>query len=69
MIARNAAFRSIAFPAIATGIYGFPRQRAAAIAVATVRAHLADWELPDTVIFVCFDDATRQTYQSVLTAS
>jgi O-acetyl-ADP-ribose deacetylase (regulator of RNase III) len=66
-IARNEAFRSIAFPAIATGIYGFPRQRAAAIAVASVRAHLADWELPDTVIFICFDDATRQTYQSVLT--
>src|SRR5438477_6342494 len=40
-IAREHRFREIAFPAISTGVYGFPRNEAAGIAVESVRAHLA----------------------------
>ena len=57
---------TIAFPAISTGIYGFPREPAAAIAVATVTAHLENEALPEAVIFVCFDDATRAAYEAAL---
>lgn len=65
-IAREHGFRTIAFPAIATGIYGFPRERAARIAVAEVMAHLAAHDWPETVIFACFDEATRAAYEAAL---
>lgn len=65
-IARQHRLATIAFPAISTGIYGFPREPAASIAVATVAAHLAAETLPETVIFVCFDAATRAAYETAL---
>ena len=65
-IAREQGFQTIAFPAIATGVYGFPRDRAARIAVAEVAAHLAQHEIPATVIFVCFDEANRDAYNAAL---
>jgi O-acetyl-ADP-ribose deacetylase len=65
-IARERRFAAIAFPAIATGIYGFPREAAACIAVAQVTAHLAVHDKPESVIFVCFDEATRAAYDAVL---
>jgi O-acetyl-ADP-ribose deacetylase (regulator of RNase III) len=65
-IAHTKGFRDIAFPAIATGVYGFPRREAAEIAVATVTSHLARHEFPGLVIFVCFDLATLETYQRAL---
>ena len=68
-IARDRGFRAIAFPAIATGVYGFPRDEAARIAVAEVTAHLDREELPETVIFACFDEATRDAYRDALGSS
>lgn len=65
-IAQERRFRAIAFPAIATGVYGFPRAEAARIAVAAVRAHLAATETIERVIFVCFDDATLGAYSRAL---
>lgn len=65
-IARSQRFRDVAFPAIATGIYGFPRQEAAKIAVATVASHLELHEFPELVIFVCFDAATSEAYRNEL---
>ncbi len=58
---------SIAFPAISTGIYGFPSDRAARIAVETVQAHV-DASGVDLVNFVCFDGRTLQIYEQVLAA-
>ena len=55
---------SIAFPAISTGVYGFPAERAAAIAVRTVRQHAAASIGP--VIFCCFDAATLECYRRAL---
>jgi O-acetyl-ADP-ribose deacetylase len=65
-IASERRFRDIGFPAIATGVYGFPREEAARIAVAAARRHLAGHEMPERLIFVCFDDATVAAYQAAL---
>ena len=59
--------RTIAFPAISTGIYGFPLDRATRIAVREVRAFLASNPPVDKVLFVCFDLRTHDVYQRVLT--
>jgi O-acetyl-ADP-ribose deacetylase (regulator of RNase III) len=48
-IARDRSFGAIAFPAVATGIYGFPRELAARIAVTEIGAHLAGNDRPETV--------------------
>ena len=53
-------------PAIATWIYGFPRQEVAEIAVATVISHLARHQSLELVIFVCFDPATLEAYRKAL---
>ncbi len=51
---------SIAFPAISTGIYGYPIELAAQVAVRTVAAFLADHALPERVVLCAFgDEATR----------
>jgi O-acetyl-ADP-ribose deacetylase (regulator of RNase III) len=65
-IASERRFREIAFPAISTGVYGFPKEEAARIAVASVRAHLAKHELPEKIIFVCFDERTVEAYRQAL---
>jgi O-acetyl-ADP-ribose deacetylase (regulator of RNase III) len=64
-LVRQRAIRTIAFPAISTGVYRFPLERATAIAVATTAEMLAS--LPDThVTFVCFSDDTLAPYQNEL---
>lgn len=55
---------SVAFPAISTGIFGYPPRAAAEIAVTTVRAAVADL---DEVRFVSFDEETWQIYDDLLT--
>jgi O-acetyl-ADP-ribose deacetylase (regulator of RNase III) len=47
--------RTIAFPAISCGIYGYPLDQAAAVAVGTVRAFLEEHQLPERVTLVAFD--------------
>ncbi len=65
-IANENQLDSVAFPGISTGIYGYPKQEAAAIAVREVRAFLAQNELPATVAFVVFDDESRRVYEQML---
>jgi len=65
-IAQEQGFATIAFPAISTGIYGFPREPAAQIAINTIADHLAQHAVPESVIFVCFDAATRAAYEAAL---
>ncbi len=64
---RQVGGRSIAFPAISTGVYGVPPALAAPIAVATVRQEIAAWG--DTAVtFACFDVATLALYDKELAA-
>ncbi len=57
---------SIAFPAISTGLYEFPLNRAAQIAVSTVAAELQGRDRPPDITFVCFDEGNYEAYRSVL---
>lgn len=60
---------AVAFPAISTGIYGFPLHRATAIAVRTIAGGLAAARLPERVIFCCFSDEIAAVYQQVLVSA
>jgi O-acetyl-ADP-ribose deacetylase len=60
---------TIAFPAISTGIYGFPPARAAGIAVAETTRFLAVDAVIARVIFACFDAASLALYASLLGAA
>jgi O-acetyl-ADP-ribose deacetylase (regulator of RNase III) len=62
-LAGKHGLQSIAFPAISTGIYGYPKELASEIAVREVRAHAATI---DRVIFCCFDKATADLYRALL---
>ena len=58
--------KTIAFPSISTGIYGFPFERAAKIAVNTVNEFLRNYECPEKIIFCCFSSADYQTYTQII---
>jgi len=66
-IAAANGLTGVAFPAISTGIYGFPADRAAVIAVKTVRDFLANSDLPEKVIFCCFGRASVDAHQAAMT--
>jgi O-acetyl-ADP-ribose deacetylase (regulator of RNase III) len=65
-LAQEAGLDSIAFPNISTGVYGYPKEAAAAIAVRTVQDALPQCPHITRVIFVCFDEANYRLYQSLL---
>ena len=60
-------YASIAFPAISTGVYGYPRAAAAEIALKTVSEFITRRALPEQIYFVCYDDETTRLYQRLLT--
>jgi O-acetyl-ADP-ribose deacetylase (regulator of RNase III) len=64
--AANERCRSIAFPAISTGVYGYPVEAAAQIAIATVRASLALQDAIREVIFCCFSERDLAVYAARL---
>lgn len=66
LLASANSYRSIAFPAIGTGVYGYPKQAAAEIAVQTVNAFLVRYNPLERVFFVCFDDETAEIYRRLL---
>jgi O-acetyl-ADP-ribose deacetylase (regulator of RNase III) len=57
--------RTIAFPAISTGTYGFPIERAAAIAVSEVKSFLEKNPSLESVVFVCFGKHAYECYLSL----
>ena len=65
-IAAAHGVQSIAFPCISTGIYCFPADQAAQIAVKTVREFLSEPSSIQTVIFCCFAEADRIRYEALL---
>ncbi|MDE2467154.1 MAG: macro domain-containing protein [Alphaproteobacteria bacterium] len=66
ILAREQGLGSVAFPALGTGIYGWPAARAAQIAFGAVVSELRAHEMPQTVIFCCFHDADRVRYQQLI---
>jgi O-acetyl-ADP-ribose deacetylase (regulator of RNase III) len=58
--------RTIAFSSISTGVYGYPIELAAPIAVETVAAFLDSWDLIDEVGFCCFSERDLAVYLAVL---
>ncbi|MGF1509132.1 MAG: macro domain-containing protein [Myxococcota bacterium] len=57
---------TLAFPAISTGVYGFPKVRAAKIALGHVRAALGRIQRPRIVVFACFSDQDAATYRELM---
>ena len=58
--------RTIAFPSVSTGAYGFPLERAARIAVASVRGGLAEHPKIESAVFVCFGTGVLGAYTAAL---
>ena len=65
-LAEGNGVRTVAFPSISTGAYGFPIERAAKIAVSTIQECLAGMPGIQTVLFVCFSKSDYEVYQEVL---
>ena len=68
LLAEKSGVRSIAFPAISTGAYGFPPERASRNAVRTVRDFVSSHSLPEKVVFVCHGDEAFRIYSALLDA-
>jgi O-acetyl-ADP-ribose deacetylase (regulator of RNase III) len=67
-IAQEKSIRSIAFPAIGTGAYGWPPDVAAKIAFDTVVAHLRQCERQTLITFCCFAGADKERYADLIAA-
>ena len=63
-IASEMKLRSVAFPAISCGIYGYPVDRAVRIALETTEAFLKRNQLPGNVVFVCFEEEVYEAYHA-----
>ncbi len=68
-LARAHRLASVAFPAISTGVYGFPKDRACAIAVREVVAALAAGPVPQRVVFCCFGGGDLARYERACEAA
>lgn len=62
----EAGLDSLAFPALSTGVYGYPLAQAAAVAVETVRDWLVEHERPRRVIFCVFGTEAERAYRAAL---
>jgi O-acetyl-ADP-ribose deacetylase len=65
-LAEENNIKTIAFPNISTGVYGYPKEEAAKIAVSTVKEYLATHSKIEEVKFVCFNDENYNLYNKLL---
>lgn len=65
-LAEENGLKSIAFPSISTGVYGYPIEEAARIAIETVRSIDPDLKSVEEVIFCCFSRRAIDVYQALL---
>ena len=65
-VANELRCKSIAFPAISTGVYGYPIDEATEIAVRTIREEIAAGTELQEIVFCCFDDANFEAYKNEL---
>ena len=68
-LAEEYGCQTVAFPSISTGIYHFPLDQAAGIAVSTILDWFSKHDLPKTVKMVCFDPRTQKAYETALDAA
>ena len=68
-LAREDDVRTIAFPAISTGAYNFPSERAARIAVSEIRKFIQENQLPEKVFLICFNKETCRHLKAALSES
>jgi O-acetyl-ADP-ribose deacetylase (regulator of RNase III) len=66
LLAAGENLESVAFPNISTGVYGYPREAAAGIAIAAVQETLQKTGVIKKVVFVCFDEENYRIYQELL---
>ena len=64
-VARQNKIRSIAFPSISTGVYGYPVEKAAEIALGTIRKEMQHAGGIEVVMMVLFDDITYEAFRAV----
>jgi O-acetyl-ADP-ribose deacetylase len=69
VLAAGHGLASIAFPAISTGIFGFPPDRAALVAVRSVRTTLGDVPSIKRAVFCCFGAESRKLHEAALAAT
>lgn len=67
-LAENEGLKSIAFPSISTGVYGYPVDKAAQVAVKTICDFLKWTQVVEEVVMVCHDENTRKAYEKALKA-
>lgn len=65
-LAKKNGIKSIAFPNISTGIYGFPKEKAAKIAIQKCQDFIKNPESDMEITFVCFDEENYQLYRNLL---
>lgn len=65
-LAKQIKVKSLAYPGISTGVYGFPKDLAALIAVNETRRFLSKNSFPEKVIFVAYDDESYENYRKLL---
>ena len=65
-IAEEYALSSVAFPNISTGIYGYPKEEAAEVAIAAVHDSLENLSSVDKILYVCFDSENFVIYRNLL---
>lgn len=65
-LANQEGLKSIAFPCISTGVYGYPVEQAAQIALSTVFECMEENEAIENIVFVCFSERQRLIYESLL---
>lgn len=68
-LAEQQGLQSIAFPCISTGVYGYPKQQAAAIAVNVCKMFASNAESLKEIIFSCYDDESLAIYRQLLAVS
>jgi O-acetyl-ADP-ribose deacetylase len=67
-LAAESGIKRIAFPAISTGVYGYPLEHASRVAIATVRGELARNPVIEQVVFCCFGAEPAALYRRLLAA-
>jgi O-acetyl-ADP-ribose deacetylase (regulator of RNase III) len=65
LLAEERGIKSIAFPNISTGVYGYPKEKAASAAVTAVREVLPQLKNVKRIIFVCFDSENYSLYSKL----